>query len=78
MVHITKSHLEGSSFKVAVHTSQESFRRRQYESCSVYIFSHLEASCLKVAVHISRESIRGKQFESCGAYISRVIYKEAV
>ena len=54
-----------------MHTSQEPFRRRQYESCSVYIFSHLEASCLKVAVHISRESIRGKQFESCGVHISQ-------
>ena len=44
--------------KVAVYTSQESFRRRQYESYSVYILSNLEASCLKVAVYISPESFK--------------------
>ena len=37
-VHIYfKSHLEGGSLKVAVHISQESFKRKQFESCGVYI-----------------------------------------
>ena len=58
-----KNHLQGSSLKVAVHISQESFKRKQYESCGV---------------HISQESFTRKEFESCSADLSRVIYKEVV
>ena len=32
-----KSHLQGSSVKVALNISQESFTREQCESCAVYI-----------------------------------------
>ena len=32
-----KSHLEGSSLKVAVYISQESFRGKQFESCGAYL-----------------------------------------
>ena len=32
-----ENHLEGSSLKAAVHISQESPRRRQFESCGAYL-----------------------------------------
>ena len=36
-VHISQDSLEGSSVKVAVYISRESFKRKQFESCGVYI-----------------------------------------
>ena len=32
-----KSHLERSTFKVAMYISQESFETKQFQSCGVYI-----------------------------------------
>ena len=55
-----KSHLERSTFKVAMYISQESFKQ----------------SSFRVAVYISQESFRRKQSESCGVYILRVIRRK--
>ena len=42
--------------KVKVHIYQESFKRKRFESCGMYLKSHLEGSSLKVKMHISQES----------------------
>ena len=49
--------------KVAVHISQESLKRKQFESCGAYI-SRESLSSLNVAVYISRVVLRRKQFKS--------------
>ena len=55
-----KNHLEGSSVKVAVHISQESLKRKQFESCGAYIsrvIKQFECCGLFISSSIKKEAV---------------------